>query len=718
MKNTIVFILFLCLNAQSVSIFGKIKNYEDGVGVGGVNLSVEGIGTITTSNNPGNLGAYSVIVPEGWSGTITPLRYDNYCFSPTSKNYENVTMNWGEEDYEIATGVSVNSEIYTDINTNKGLIDVIVYAELTDGCAAIDRDTTAVIGVASLFFFPGWSGYIRYEKEGYTFDPGDHHHISEDQNVHKIQTAIPITPKISGYVTDNNDSLENVTISFDDSSVTSDNTGYYYFEVDYKWSGTVTPTKSGYEFTSIDIDSIKSDTIINISANELTPAEAPTQISPANNLTDAALDQKFLWNKTEFTTFYKFQITLTSDFSEISEYTTTDTFYNLSLTTDTVYYWNVCATNDAGEGPWSPVWKLKTAYQVPSPPTLYDTSYIEFNRIMFDWEDQNHDLYYDIEVDTESDFSSPVMTKNTDVSFAFMYVEGETTYYWRVRATNSKGTSDWSLAEFTTGDLTLYVTLVSPENNSENISVETPITFKWNSNPDINQYRFELAEDSLFSEVIEIKDGNDTTYEMSKIQLAKYSTYYWRVHGYDEEKTPFSPVFCFTTELAEPNKVDVISPPNGNTMSDDSITLMWNKSLHEVTSYWVEVSTNEEMSDAIIDSTCTDTFKIITDIEHGNTYWWRVRAKNGAGYGNFSDIKSFTISIPTNIRTSPYTISEISDLDFKIYNLTGQSVYSKSIKSALPGQYDFRIPESKLATSPYIIIFRSNNALIKRKVLF
>jgi hypothetical protein len=88
----------------------------------------------------------------------------------------------------------------------------------------------------------------------------------------------------------------------------------------------------------------------------------------------------------------------------------------------------------------------------------------------------------------------------------------------------------------------------------------------------------------------------------------------------------------------------LISPTNGFTVSDTSITFQWNSS-SGATNYQIRVSVDPAVEDPLFheDLTAGATSKNYTDFPNdGTVYYWKVRASNAVGYGNWSTIWSFT----------------------------------------------------------------------------
>ena len=78
-----------------------LRTISGNTGVGDVTLSyVDGTAKTVTADGTGN---YSVSLPYGWSGTITPSK-TGYNFMPSAKVYTNITTNMTGQDF-IASGI-------------------------------------------------------------------------------------------------------------------------------------------------------------------------------------------------------------------------------------------------------------------------------------------------------------------------------------------------------------------------------------------------------------------------------------------------------------------------------------------------------------------------------------------------------------------------------------------------------------------------------------
>jgi hypothetical protein len=76
------------------TISGSVKT-SGGNAMASVNISFSSEGGEARTDSSGN---YSQLVREGWSGTATPSKY-GYTFSPSSRDYTNVTYDLASQDY-------------------------------------------------------------------------------------------------------------------------------------------------------------------------------------------------------------------------------------------------------------------------------------------------------------------------------------------------------------------------------------------------------------------------------------------------------------------------------------------------------------------------------------------------------------------------------------------------------------------------------------------
>lgn len=97
----------------------------------------------------------------------------------------------------------------------------------------------------------GWSGTITPSKTNYTFSPSSRNisNLSRDMSGYDFTGTESLKYSISGYVRDNDgDGVSDVVLNGFPEYIKTNNSGRYSVLVDSGWSGTVSPTKSGYTF--------------------------------------------------------------------------------------------------------------------------------------------------------------------------------------------------------------------------------------------------------------------------------------------------------------------------------------------------------------------------------------------------------------------------------------------------------------------------------------
>jgi len=251
---------------------------------------------------------------------------------------------------------------------------------------------------------------------------------------------------------------------------------------------------------------------------------------------------------------------------------------------------------------------------------------------------------YHLQVSKSSQFETTVFDDSA-ITTTFQQVgplESSTTYYWRVKANNTGGSSDWSeVWSFTTiMHLPNRVELISPENNA--IMQETSIDFIWKkSNPNVIVYWFEYADNSEMTNSVIDSAISDTAITISNMDLDQ--SYYWRVRAKNFTGWgSLSEIRKFTI-MQLPAQVVLISPEHDAILHDQNVEFVWDKSNPNVNNYCLEYSNNFEMTNSVIDSTISDTTLTISAMDLDQSYFWRVKANNLAGWGTLSETRKFSI---------------------------------------------------------------------------
>ena len=187
-------------------------------------------------------------------------------------------------------------------------------------------------------------------------------------------------------------------------------------------------------------------------------APAPTLQSPANAATGVAQPVAFDWADVANAVDYEIQVDSTST---ISAPFTANQIVSVSQASIGALpaqqlWWRVRARNAAGVfGPFSATRRFTPAAATPTTPgTLAapslvspaaDARFSSGQAIVFDWSDIAGATNYTIQVDDQSNFSSPIVSQSTSASTYSTSALPVTQMWWRVRASDASGTAGaWS----------------------------------------------------------------------------------------------------------------------------------------------------------------------------------------------------------------------------------------------------------------------------------
>jgi|GEM_PF-2494813 len=283
---------------------------------------------------------------------------------------------------------------------------------------------------------------------------------------------------------------------------------------------------------------------------------APALISPVNGISGVSLAPTLTWNTSVGATSYDLQVSTDSQFKTIFYYqpgitTTSFTIYDLAL--NTVYYWRVSATNGATSSGFSAPFSFSTGVTYPMPPTLVypaeNAVSIPINAAL-SWNSSANATSYNLKVATDAAFTSMTADRNglTDTTFTVNGLKNYTTYYWKVSATNSNGTSDYSSVRSFRTVLTAPDAPVLTAPSDGYASVPLNSSLMWNASARASDYNVQIATDAAFTSIALSKTGITDTY-LNVSTLLGNTKYYWRVSASNEGGTsPYSPVFSFTTQ--------------------------------------------------------------------------------------------------------------------------------------------------------------------------
>jgi hypothetical protein len=186
----------------------------------------------------------------------------------------------------------------------------------------------------------------------------------------------------------------------------------------------------------------------------------------------------------------------------------------------------------------------------------------------FIWYSVNNATGYRIQVSASSSFSnildSATVTTN-QYSIPAGKLSGLITYYWRVCAFNTYGTSNWSIVwSFTTMmSVPPAPVLISPANNSTWVAL-TP-TLYWEAITGVTNYKVQVSQNQNFTTLTDSAIVNNNQYQIPYGKLINNVKYYWRVNATNSYGTgPWSEVWNFTTRPTGINNISADIPKEFN----------------------------------------------------------------------------------------------------------------------------------------------------------
>ena len=252
-------------------------------------------------------------------------------------------------------------------------------------------------------------------------------------------------------------------------------------------------------------------------------------------------------------------------------------------------------------------------------------------------------ITYELQYDTSSNFSNPV-----SVETEFTSANGENlffgkTYYWRVRATDDVGTSDWS-------DVFSFITfaqieLDDPGDEDDDITPEFDIEWKvkygGQSLSGITFYDYEVAYDTNFTNMFV---SGSRSYVATTANTVKHTvslmlfdtTYYWRVRArHDADQSIWSETWSYTTT----DKCEHDSPGDGATGQMLDVTIEWDE-MRGSYEYIYELCDDPNFVMPCIFFTDENSVTAM-GLLFGTTYYWRVKAAHTSDTSSWSDAWSF-----------------------------------------------------------------------------
>ncbi|MGC9347230.1 MAG: S8 family serine peptidase [Anaerolineae bacterium] len=255
------------------------------------------------------------------------------------------------------------------------------------------------------------------------------------------------------------------------------------------------------------------------------------------------------------------------------------------------------------------------------------------------WTDVSIATGYRLEEDTDPAFGSPTLRYAGPSNQYHVMGQPMGTWYYRVRAVNADGESEWS--EVRSVEVKPGAPILNPITN---LGQPDAYRLSWEAVQGALGYRLQESDDISFTTPITRYLGTDLSYDVTGQPGGRW---YYRVQAYNEISTsPWS-----TTRYTDVVTSTVPSPvlqPIDNSDGDRNYTITWT-AVPTPTGYTLEQSSSVYFSAPTL--AYTGTFTQVTALDQAPGQWYyRVRAHTALGSSPWSNIES--VVVPYHIHLS------------------------------------------------------------------
>ena len=281
--------------------------------------------------------------------------------------------------------------------------------------------------------------------------------------------------------------------------------------------------------------------VVDCGADESGSTGQTAPVAPSNNTATAISSSKInlSWidnSDNEDNFIIERSLSGTSNWSQIASLTAESTTYsNTGLSSNTTYYYRVKAVNSAGSSNWSNTANATTNEEaiIPSAPSSLLATAISSSKINLSWADNsdNEDNFIiERSLNGTSNWTQITSLTAESTTYSNTGLSSNTTYYYRVKAVNATGSSNWSnTANATTNE---EATIPSAPSSLLATAVSaSKIDLSWNDNSS-NEDDFEIQRSLTGSSGwLQIAIVNANVISYSDEGLTENTTYHYRVRA-------------------------------------------------------------------------------------------------------------------------------------------------------------------------------------------
>ena len=368
------------------------------------------------------------------------------------------------------------------------------------------------------------------------------------------------------------------------------------------------------------------------------PPPAPTNLTATPGNAIVTLN----WNASAGATSYTvYRGTVSGGETSYASGITTNSYPDTGVTNGTTYYYKVTATNSGGTSGFS---NEAFATPVSPPPAPTSLTAVPGNaRVTLNWNVSARATSYTVYRGTVSGGETSYANGITTNSYQDTGATNGATYYYKVTATNSGGTSGFSNEAFATP--------VSPPLAPTSLTAapgNARVTLNWNASAGATSYTVYRGTvsggETSYASGITTNSHQDTG-------VTNGTTYYYKVTATNSGGTSGFSNEAFATPVSPPPAPTNLTATPGNAI----VTLNWNIS-SGATSYTVYRGTASGGETSYASGITTNSYQD-TGVTNGTTYYYKVTATNIGGTSGFSN-EAFGTPVsppaaPTSLTASP-----------------------------------------------------------------